>query len=110
MPTARTTKAPTARTTKAKSAPKTVEVTFRLPAEVEADSVALCGDFNSWSTDSIFLEPDGDSCWTASVALQPGQTYRFRFLCDGERWENAWQADAYVPNPFGSDDSVVVVG
>jgi hypothetical protein len=37
------------------------------------------------------------------------QQCRFRYLLDGERWENDWTADAYVPNSFGSDDSVVEV-
>jgi len=31
-------------------------------------------------------------------------------LLDGERWENAWQADWYEPNAFGSTNSVVIVG
>jgi hypothetical protein len=43
------------------------------------------------------------------VALEPGRSYRYRYLIDGEYWENAWKADGYVPNPYGSDDSVIVV-
>ena len=86
-----------------------VEVTFTLPADVQADSVALCGEFNAWSADDIKLERDGDGSWQAIVALEPGHSYRYRFLLDGQRWENAWQADRYEPNPYGSDDSVVVV-
>ena len=31
------------------------------------------------------------------------------YLLDGDRWENSWKADRYEPNPFGGDDSVVVV-
>ncbi len=34
---------------------------------------------------------------------------RFRYLLDGERWENDWAADGYVPNPFGSEDSLLEV-
>ena len=86
----------------------TVEVTFVLPAEVQADSVALCGEFNEWSSD-IKLERDVDGPWRATVPLSPGRAYRYRYLLDGERWENAWQADGYVPNPYGSEDSLVVV-
>jgi 1,4-alpha-glucan branching enzyme len=88
---------------------KTVDVTFTLPAEVQADSVALCAEFNEWSADDIKLDRDGDGSWRATIALRPGQSYRYRFLLDGERWENAWQADGYVPNPYGSDDSVILV-
>jgi hypothetical protein len=87
----------------------TVDVTFTLPAEVHAETVALCGDFNGWSADDIRLERGADGTWRATVALEPGRSYRYRYLLDGERWENAWQADRYVPNPYGGVDSVVVV-
>ncbi len=30
-------------------------------------------------------------------------------MVDGEWWENHWEADAYIPNDFGSEDSVVDV-
>jgi len=48
--------------------------------------------------------------WLATVALEPGRSYRYRYLLDGQRWENDRQADRYVPNALGSIDSVVVVG
>ncbi len=86
-----------------------VDVLFTLPADVQASSVALCGEFNGWSADGIPLARGADGGWRALVALQPGRSYRYRYLLDGERWENAWQADRYVPNPYGSTDSVVVV-
>jgi 1,4-alpha-glucan branching enzyme len=86
------------------------KVTFTLPKELEANTVALCGEFNEWSTESIMLKRGRDRSWKATVALEPGRTYRYRYLIDGHRWENAWQADGYVPNPHGSEDSVVVVG
>jgi hypothetical protein len=47
--------------------------------------------------------------FTAAVTLQPNGEYHFRYLVDGQRWENDWNADKYVPNRYGSDDSVVVV-
>jgi hypothetical protein len=90
--------------------PETVGVTFTLPADVEADRVALCGEFNDWATDETWLERDGDRIWRVTVALEPGRSYRYRYLLDGERWENASDADRYEPNGFGSVDSVVVVG
>ena len=86
----------------------TVPVTFTLPAEVGAGDVALCGDFNGWTTGPIPLIRDSDN-WQVTIPLAPGNSYRYRYLLDGERWENAWQADRYEPNPFGSDDSVIIV-
>ena len=88
----------------------TVDVTFTLPAEVQASTVALCGEFNHWSAENIRLERGSDGCWRATVALEPGRSYRYRYLLDGERWENAWQADRYVPNSYGGDNSVILVG
>ena len=88
----------------------TVDVTFTLPSEVGAGHVALCGDFNNWTAGNIALNRGGDGSWQTTVPLEPGHSYRYRYLLDGERWENAWQADRYEPNPFGSTNSVVIVG
>lgn len=42
-----------------------------------------------------------------TVSLDAGRAYRFRYLLDGHWWDNDWSADAYQPNGFGGDDSVV---
>jgi Carbohydrate-binding module 48 (Isoamylase N-terminal domain) len=89
--------------------PGTVDVVFTLPADVGADRVALCGDFNDWSPDAIGCARATDGTWQVTVALEPGRSYRYRYLLDGERWENGGQADRYEPNPYGGVDSVVVV-
>jgi hypothetical protein len=87
----------------------TVEVSFVLPADVDATTVALCGEFNNWSAQSTQLERGTDGSWQATVALEPGRSYRYRYLLDGQRWENDRKADGYAPNALGSIDSVVVV-
>ncbi|MBV9795325.1 MAG: isoamylase early set domain-containing protein [Actinobacteria bacterium] len=86
-----------------------VNVTFTLPAEVGADDVLLCGDFNGWTAAPTPLQRANDGGWQVTLPLEPGNSYRYRYLLDGQRWENAWQADRYEPNPFGSDNSVVIV-
>ena len=78
----------------------TADVTFTLPADVQAGSVALCGEFSEWPRENVNLERDGDGSWRATFALEPGHSYRYRYLPDGRRWENAWQADGYVPSPL----------
>ena len=85
-----------------------VRVGFSLPAEIEAERAAVCGDFTGWKPDKS-MKRGKDGRWQTSVALDAGRSYRFRYLLDGTRWENDWAADAYVPNPFGGDDSVVQV-
>ena len=83
-------------------------VTFSLPKEVQADEAALCGDFNDWSATAHPLKKYKDGHFAVSVNLQPG-SYRYRFLLDGERWENDWEADQYAHNPYGGEDSVITI-
>ncbi|MFQ5409082.1 MAG: isoamylase early set domain-containing protein [Anaerolineales bacterium] len=84
-------------------------VTFSLPAAVHAQEVCLCGDFNDWNKTARQLKRRKDGSFAVTLSLKPGHEYRFRYLLDGERWENDWQADAYVPNEYGSEDSLVRV-
>lgn len=83
------------------------EVTFELPAEVDGAGAYLCGEFNEWSTTATPLEPRKDGSHGVTVTLDPGRRYRFRYLLGDGQWENDWNADAYVPNEFGGDDSAV---
>jgi 1,4-alpha-glucan branching enzyme len=84
-------------------------VTFRLPAEVGAETAALCGEFNNWDQAANPMKKLKDGSFSATVSLESGNSYRFRYLLDGERWENDWEADSYAPNEHGSDDSIVEV-
>ena len=84
----------------------TASVLFTLPAAVGARRAAICGEWNNWAPDADVMELV-EGGFRHTVALEPGRTYRFRYLVDGFRWENDWAADAYVPNRYGSDDSVV---
>lgn len=45
----------------------------------------------------------------ASEAYVCGEFNRFRDLLGGDQWENDWEADDYLPNEFGGEDSVVAV-
>ena len=87
------------------------QVTFArsVPPEVNAQTTCLCGEFNSWDTTSHPMERREDGSFSLTLALEPGLQYHFRYLLDGVRWENDWAADGYVPNPYGSDDSLVQV-
>ena len=85
-----------------------VRVTFRLPHTTNADRVSIVGEFNDWdSTATPMRHSRCDAEWIASVVLQAGQRYRFRYLLDGKRWFNDWYADDYEDNVYGSSDSVL---
>ena len=86
---------------------ETVLVAFELPAAAAATSVTLVGDFNGWSPGKHHLRPLDDGSFRTELPLPAGRRWRFRYLLDGERWENDWAADDYVPNGLGADDSVV---
>ena len=49
----------------------------------------------------------GAESWTCTLVVRVGRRYRFRYLLDGERWENDWEADDYADNDYGGQDSVV---
>ena len=93
---------------KTKLASGKAKVTFELPPAITADDVVVCGDFNDWGDEPTPLARRKDGRFSTTVTLAPGR-YRFRYLVDGERWENDWSADEYVANAYGSDDSVVSV-
>ena len=85
------------------------KATFSFPVEAapEAKSIKLVGDFNNWNVkEAVDMKKQKES-FKAVVELEAGKEYQFRYLIDGETWENDWQADKYVPTPFGVDNSVV---
>lgn len=86
----------------------TLAVTFRLPAIVWADRVTLVGDFNEWSLTATPLTRSNETePWEVTLELPRHRSFQFRYLVNGYHWENDWQADRYVPNPFGGENSVV---
>ncbi|MFC1878339.1 isoamylase early set domain-containing protein [Chloroflexota bacterium] len=84
-------------------------VTFVLPKDVDAENIVVCAEFNDWDPAQHPLKRRKDGSYSTTLSLKSGRSYRYRYLLDGERWENDWQADEYAPNEFGTQDSVVVV-
>jgi len=88
---------------------KTCKVTFILHPNIDAQSACLCGDFNNWDLESAPMEKDKSGNLSATVKLEAGQDYKFRYCINNSQWEDDPDADAQVPNPFGSEDSIVKV-
>jgi hypothetical protein len=84
-----------------------VAVTFRMPPLDGVVEMFLCGDFNSWHTSGAPLRQMPDGSWETSLELEAGRSYRYRYYDNQGRWHNDWEADSYVPNEYGSEDSVV---
>lgn len=87
---------------------KTCRATFEYP-DVSAERVFLCGDFNAWSPQDLPLARRKDGRFSVTVTLESGRSYRYRYVLDGDRWENDWEADSYIANEFGGEDSLVEV-
>jgi 1,4-alpha-glucan branching enzyme len=84
-------------------------VTFELPAGGDTQNVSLCGDFNGWDPGVQPMKRRKDGRFSTTLSLTSSQDYRFKYLLDGHRWENDWNADSYVPNCFGTEDSLIRV-
>lgn len=84
-----------------------VLVTFEAPPAIGGDRVHLVGDFNAWNQNDLPMERGLSGAWKLTVPLQGGREFQFRYLVDGCRWYNDWDADGYAPNPYGGRNSVV---
>ena len=81
------------------------EITFEFSAE-KNKSVALVADFNQWEPVKMkFVKKD--KVFRTKVRLPKNEVFHFRYLLDNQQWENDHRADEYMPNPFGSDNSVL---
>ncbi len=87
------------------------KVTFKAVNSVvkDAASVHLVGDFNDWDKDATPMTKLKGGGFSLTVDLPVGQEYQYRFLIDGERWENDWDAEKYAFNPYANADNSVVV-
>jgi len=82
-------------------------VTFTLPAVEGIESLHLVGDFNSWSETATPMVRREDGRWGVSMELDAGHEYQFRYRDQAGRWHNDETADLYLPNSFGSENSVI---
>jgi 1,4-alpha-glucan branching enzyme len=85
------------------------EVSFTAPKNIGASTVSLVGDFNDWNPGANPMKQLKDGGFSVTIKLKAGSEYQFRYLLDGHRWENDWEADKYAPNEYGVENSVVVV-
>lgn len=77
-------------------------VKFILPAWIFGCRKKACvvGDFNNWEKDRTILRLQKNGTWAASVDLQIGKEYQFRYFIDDKRWENDDEADSQIASPF----------
>ena len=86
------------------------KVTFNIPESVgnAAEKAHVVGDFNSWSTTATPMKRNKTGAFSATVELDIGRSYQFRYLLGQSHWENDVDSDGTIPSPFaGSHNSVI---
>ena len=64
-----------------------VQLTFVLPKEeAPAGRVSVVGDFNDWTPGVHTLVKRSNGTRSVRIPVEPGETYRFRYLAEGGVW------------------------
>ncbi len=77
----------------------TKKITFTLPPQIvdNATSALLLGDFNNWDINSgsqMVAQKDGSL--KATISLETGKTYQYRFLLNTGTWVNDDNAAEFI--------------
>ena len=78
----------------------TVRLTFELPADLMQGTVSVVGDFNEWQPGVTTFRGRG-SIRTATVEVEPGRRYAFRYLTEAGEWIDDENSDGYERNDEG---------
>lgn len=84
--------------------PRHVKFSLKAPS---AKSVKLAADFTDWEKCPLDLTQNEDGVWFSLIPLEPGQ-YSYRFIVDGQ-WCDDPRSTRRVPNPFGTENALLVV-
>ena len=86
------------------------KVTFRIPEEMgnSAGIAHVVGEFNNWDFFSTPMKKLKMGAFTATLNLEKGRDYQFRYLLDNRNWQNDGDADKFVPTPFGDSENSVI--
>jgi len=72
----------------------------------EAQAVFVAGSFNDWHPSAMPLQKQSDGRWVVELMIEPGR-HEYRFVVDGQ-WTDDPLSSAYVSNPFGGLNCVLV--
>ncbi len=86
---------------------KICRVTFKYDNSESSKNAVLVGEFNKWSLQENPMKKLKDGSFSATLSLQAGNSYQFRYVLDGNTWVNDVLADSYVLNKYGEENSVV---
>ena len=86
------------------------KVTFKISEKVGngAKKAHVVGEFNDWSISATPMKRLKTGAFSATVDLEKGRSYQFRYLLGQAHWENDPDADDYLPTPFGDNHNSVI--
>ncbi|MFO7536968.1 MAG: isoamylase early set domain-containing protein [Chloroflexota bacterium] len=82
-----------------------VEVTFEYTETEGVNSVALVSEHNNWQP--VEMTPLKRGGFQTKERFPKNGRFQFRYLVNGEMWVNDEDADGYVGNEHGSQNSIV---
>lgn len=86
------------------------KVTFKLSGDQvnNADQVYVVGEFNNWNRHANPMQRLKNGAFTATLDLDQGREYQFRYLIDDHIWETDQEADRQIPTPYGDGNNGVI--
>jgi len=87
------------------------DVTFEFACDtntplIGSDIVELHADFNNWQAIPMkYIKKD--KVFRTKVRLPANKQFHFRYLINSNEWHNDHKADLYLPNTYGTENSVV---
>ena len=82
------------------------KVTFSF-RDGSAQNVCVVGDFNEWDVNATPMKKSRTG-FSATVELDAGRAYQYRYFVDGERWENDNSAEGFAPSPYSDSQNCIV--
>ncbi len=83
------------------------KITFVLPGDHTYGKVFLVGDFNNWEQFSHRFIKRSNNTYSATVIIETGSEYEFRYLSENGVWINDESADGYRMNEHGTENCLV---
>ena len=86
------------------------KVTFRISEEIgnSVGTAHVVGEFNNWDYFSTPMKKLKKGAFTATLDLEKGREYQFRYLLDNKIWQNDGDADKFVSTPFEDSENSVI--
>ena len=85
-----------------------VKVTFSQPYVEGQAALTVVGDFNNWDPTATKLTKRSNGTLSASVTVDAGQRYHFRYYSADGNWINDEAADAYEASEHGSENCILL--